>query len=53
MYHCRFKKTHYEAGFHWGQTLKRHGKLINDQHTFQITKEREEFVKGCIPIYEK
>lgn len=53
MYHCRFKNTHYEAGFQWGQTLRKHGMFINEQPTFQITAEREEFVKGCIPIYER
>ena len=23
MYHVRFKKSHYEAGYHWGQALKK------------------------------
>lgn len=53
MYHARFKNAHYEAGYHWGQSLKKHGTLICNQHTFQITEERKEFVNGCIPIYEK
>ena len=53
MYHAKFKNTHYEAGYHWGQALKKHGTLICEQHTFQITEERKAFAKGCIPIYEK
>ena len=32
MYHVRFKKSHYEAGYHWGQALKKHG--INYKATY-------------------
>ena len=53
MYHTRFKNNHYQAGFHWGESLKKHGVLISKQHLFTITKERQEFVKNCIPIYTK
>ena len=53
MYHVRFKNTHYEAGLHWGQNLRKHGILIQNQHTFQITDERKEFAKKCIPIYKE
>lgn len=53
MYHARFKNTHYEAGFHWGQLIKSHGTRISDQPTFQITEDRKAFVNGCIPVYEK
>ena len=53
MYHVRFKNTHYEAGLHWGQNLRKHGMLIQNQHTFQITDERKEFAKKCIPIYKE
>ncbi|MBS7020816.1 MAG: linear amide C-N hydrolase [Firmicutes bacterium] len=52
MYHGRFKKSHYEAGYHWGNLLYQNGKVISDNHTFMITKEREEFAQACIPIYE-
>lgn len=52
MYHARFKHTHYEAGFHWGQALKEQGISIHSQHTFQITKERKSFAQSCIPIYK-
>lgn len=41
MYHGRFKNTHYQAGFHWGEMLRKHGNFIHKQHTFQITEERK------------
>lgn len=53
MYHGRFKKNHYEAGFHWGKLLYRNGKLISNNHTFIITEARKSFAKACLPIYEK
>ncbi|RHO27955.1 C45 family autoproteolytic acyltransferase/hydolase [Amedibacterium intestinale] len=53
MYHVRFKKSHYEAGYHWGQALKKHGIEITKQPTFVINEERKEFAKGSIPVYKK
>ena len=53
MYHARFNNSHYEAGFHWGNLLYKHGKKISNNHTFVITEERRKFVKECIPIYEQ
>lgn len=53
MYHGRFKKTHYEAGFNWGNLLYNNGKLISNNHTFIINEERKKFAKECLPIYEK
>ncbi len=53
MYHGRFKKSHYEAGFHWGEQLYRHGIIIANQHTFTITHERKEFANQCLPIYKQ
>ncbi len=53
MFHGRFKKSHYEAGFNWGRLLYDHGKIISDNKTFKITKERKLFAKKCLPIYEK
>lgn len=53
MYHARFKKTHYEAGYKWGSMLYKKGNIISDQHTFVITQERKKFAKKCLPIYEK
>lgn len=53
MYHARFNKSHYEAGFHWGKLLYNNGKIIRNNHTFKITNERKNFAKVCLPIYEK
>ena len=52
MYHGRFKKSHYEAGFNWGKLLYKNGKIIRDNHTFKITEEKK-FAKEWLPIYEK
>ena len=38
MYHGRFKKSHYEAGFNWGKLLYKNGKII-DEITEIITAE--------------
>lgn len=53
MYHSRFKETHYNAGYKWGEVLYKHNKLINNNHTFQITEERKKFAKECLPLYQK
>ena len=53
MYHGRFKKSHYEAGYKWGSLLCKNGKIIDRSPTFSITKERRIFVEDCMPIYEK
>lgn len=53
MYHGRFKETHYNAGYKWGNLLYKNNKIISKQHTFKITEERKSFVKKCLPIYEK
>ncbi len=53
MYHGRFKKSHYEAGFNFGRLLYNNGKIISNNHSFKITKERKKFADDCLPIYEK
>lgn len=53
MYHGRFKKSHYEAGYNWGKLLYKNGKIISKNHTFVITEERKKFANACLPIYEK
>lgn len=53
MYHGRFKKSHYEAGYNWGSLLYKNGKNIDQNPTFEITGERKEFAKNCLPAYEK
>lgn len=53
MYHGRFKNTHYQTGFDWGEMLRKHGNFIHEKHTFQITEERKKFAMQCLPVYEK
>ena len=53
MYHERFRKSHYEAGYHWGNLLYRNGKKIDQNSTFKMTVERKIFARDCLPIYEK
>lgn len=53
MYHGRFKKSHYEAGFNGGRLLYENHKKISDNPTFKITKERRKFADKCLSIYEK
>lgn len=53
MYHSRFRRTHYETGFNWGNLLFKRGKIIGNNHTFIITRQRRKFADKCIPIYEK
>lgn len=53
MYHTRHKGTYYEAGYKWGNLLFHNGNIIANQSTFSITKERKEFSKACLPIYQK
>lgn len=53
MYHSRFKKSHYQSGYHWGYQLKNHGVFISDQRTFVITEKRKAFALKCLPIYQQ
>lgn len=53
MYHGRFKGSHYDVGYKWGNLLYKNNKIISKQHTFKITEERKKFVEKCLPIYEK
>lgn len=53
MYHGRFKGTHYNAGYKWGELLYKNNNIISNKHTFIITEERKNFAKQCLPIYEK
>ncbi len=53
MYHSRFKGTHYNAGYKWGELLYKNNKIISSQHTFVITEERKKFANQCLPIYKK
>lgn len=53
MYHARFKGSHYQAGFKWGQLLRKKGIIIKGSPTFGITEEMKQFTKDCKPVYEK
>ena len=53
MYHGRFKKSHYEAGFHWGRLLYQNNKMISHQHTFAINEQKKKFANDCLSIYEQ
>ncbi len=52
MYHARFKKSHYEAGYKWGSLVYKKGNVICNQPTFNITEERKAFAEECLPIYK-
>ena len=52
MYHGRFKKSHFEAGFNWGKLLYKNGKIISNNLTFNITEKKRKFAEECLPIYE-
>ena len=53
MYHARFKGTHYEAGFRWGSLLFQHQNFILEHIPFEITRERIDYARACLPVYEK
>lgn len=52
MYHCRFRGTHYQAGFQFGNSLRKHGVIISGSPTFEITEEMKEFSAECVKEYE-
>ncbi len=53
MYHGRFKGTHYEVGFKWGQILSKFGKKLDFCPTFKLTEEKYEFASQCVEEYKK
>jgi len=53
MYHGRFKGSHYEAGYKYGTLLKKHGNIISDSPTFEITDKLKEFAKSSLPVYQE
>jgi len=53
MYHGRFKGTHYEVVYKWGQLLDKHGKKLDFCTTFDITEEKYAFANQCLKEYEK
>lgn len=53
MYHGKFKGTHYEVGYKWGNLLLKLGKKIDFCPTFQLTKEKYAFASECLKEYKK
>lgn len=53
MYHNRFQKSHYEAGYHWGNLLYQKGIQLRQGTAFAITADRISFAEKCLPIYEQ
>lgn len=53
MYHGRFKGSHYDAGFRYGEILRNHGNVICGCPTFEITDEIRSFAAECVPVYAK
>ena len=51
MYHSRFKGSHYEAGFKYGNILSKNN--INPLSKIKISKERKDFSAKCLPIYKE
>ena len=46
MYHGRFSKSHYEAGYNWGSLLYKNGKNIDQSPAFRLTGERRMFAEN-------
>ncbi len=53
MYHARFKSSHYNAGYHWGNLLLKNGNKLSDKHIMNVDKQRLDFSKKCLPIYQE
>lgn len=53
MYHVRFKGTHYEIGYRYGVSLRKHGQYLLDHVPYPITQERRDFAQSCLPVYQK
>lgn len=53
MYHDRFRKSHYEAGYTWGSRLYNKGIEISRNFTLEKLEERTAFARDCLPAYEK
>lgn len=53
MYHDRFRRSHYEAGYKWGNLLYGKGINISQNFTLERLEERKLFVKDCLPVYER
>lgn len=47
MYHDRFRKSHYEAGYKWGSLLCDKGINIAQNFTLERLEERKKFVEDA------
>ncbi len=53
MYHARFKGTHYETGFKWGNKLLKYGVKLDFSPTFTLDDEKYEFAELCRKEYAR
>lgn len=53
MYHSRYKGSHYQAGFRYGEILKKNGVSLENMETMIVPKERVEYFKQTEPIYKE
>ena len=52
MYHVRYCGSHFEMGYKWGKRLRMHGIMILNNVPFEISEDRIEFARACLPYYE-
>ena len=53
MNHIELQGTHRQAGLQWGRRLLERKKHILSRVPFQITAERAEYAKACLPVYQR
>lgn len=53
MNHIELQGTHRQAGLQWGRRLLERKKHILSRIPFQITAERAEYAKACLPVYQR
>lgn len=51
MYHSRWSKSPYEAGYRFGAAAYQNGVRMAKLPPFPITLARQEFMKACLPLY--
>lgn len=53
MYHAHFHGKHDEIGYQYGVSLAKHGKYLLDHVPFPVTRERRDFARSCVPVYQE
>jgi len=48
MYHSRFKGTHYNAGYKWGELLYKNNNIISNKPTFILLINVCQFIENII-----